>query len=339
MSEPVPATMTAIEIAEFGPAEGLRPVERPVPGPTAGEVLIRVEAAGLNRGDIAQRQGRYPPPPGASDVPGLEVAGRVAALGEGVDDWRLGDRVCALIAGGGYAEYAVAPAAQCLPLPESLTMAQGAALPETLFTCWANIVEDGRLQAGETVLIHGGASGIGTTGIQLAKTLGARVLATAGSAEKCDACRELGADLAINYREEDFVAAVKAATGGRGVDLVLDMMGADYVERSLQALAVGGRYVIIGVMKTPEAAISVTHLIAKRVTMTGSTLRGRSSAEKGRLRDVIRDRIWPRVATGEIKAVVWRSYPLEDAAAAQRALEGGDHIGKILLTTRHLDQA
>jgi putative PIG3 family NAD(P)H quinone oxidoreductase len=339
MSEPVPTTMTAIEIAEFGPAEGLRPAERPVPKPGAGEILIRVEAAGLNRGDIAQRQGRYPPPPGASDIPGLEVAGRVAALGEDAGAWRLGDRVCALIAGGGYAEYAVAPAAQCLPLPKNLTMAEGAALPETVFTCWANIVEDGRLQAGETVLIHGGASGIGTTGIQLAKALGARVFVTAGTAEKCDACRELGADLAINYREEDFVAAVAAATGGRGVDLVLDMVGADYVERSLQALAVAGRYVIIGVMKTPGAEISVTHLMAKRVTMTGSTLRGRSTAEKGRLRDVIRDRIWPKVGAGEIKAIVWRSFPLEEAAAAQRALETGDHIGKIVLTTCHLEQA
>ena len=330
----VPERMTAIEISRFGPAEVLKPVEMPVPEPGAGQVLIRVEACGLNRGDIVQRLGGYPPPPGISNVPGLEVAGEVVALGPGANEWRIGERVCALLAGGGYAEYAVAPQVQCLPLPKGLSAVEGAALPETLFTCWTNLVEDGRLAAGETLLIHGGASGIGVTGIQLAKMLGAKVFVTAGSAEKCAACLALGADVAINYREEDFVKAVAAATGGRGVDLVLDMVGADYVGRSLEALAPRGRYVIIGVMKTPEATISVGQLLGKRLTMTGSTLRGRSIEEKGRLRDVIREHAWPKVAAGEIKAVVHRTFPLVDAPSAHLALEAGDHIGKVILTTR-----
>ncbi len=325
--------MKVAEIDAPGPGGALRIAERAVPAPSCGEVLIRVEAAGLNRGDIMQRIGLYPPPPGASDIPGLEVAGIVAALGEGVDDWNIGDRVCAIMAGGGYAEYATAPAVQCLPLPASLSMIEGAALPETLFTCWTNLVEDGRLVAGETVLLHGGASGIGVTGIQLAKLLGARVFVTAGSPEKCAACISLGAELAIDYREEDFVAEVARATGGRGVDLVLDIVGGDYVARSLAALAPCGRYVVIGLMKSVDATISLGPILQKRLTLTGSTLRGRSAEEKGRIRDAVLERVWPSVATREIRAVVHASYPLDEAAAAQQALETGDHIGKLVLVT------
>ena len=331
-----PERMMAIEIPRFGAAEVLALVERPVPAPGPGEVLIRIEAAGLNRGDIVQRQGGYPPPPGTTDVPGLEVAGRVAALGPGVEDWSVGDPVCAILAGGGYAEYCVAPSQQCLALPDGLSMVEGAALPETLFTCWTNLIDDGALKAGETLLIHGGASGIGTTGIQLAKALGARVFVTAGSAEKCAACLSLGADLAINYREQDFVSAVKAATGDRGVDLVFDMVGADYVGRSLQALAFRGRYVIIGMMKSAEAVIPIGLLLGKRLHMTGSTLRGRSPAEKGAIRDAILQWAWPKVAAREIVPVVHRRFPLDQAAEAQRLLESGTHIGKLILTTRYL---
>jgi len=266
-------TMLAIEITRPGAADVLTPVQRPLPVPGVGEVLIQVAAAGLNRGDIMQRLGRYPPPPGASDILGLEVAGTIAAVGPDVAEWRVGERVCAILAGGGYAEYVVAPAVQCLALPEGMSMIEGAALPEVVFTCWTNMVEDGGLARGKSVLIHGGASGIGTHGIQWAKALGATVYVTAGSAQKCAACTALGADLAINYHEQDFVEAVKTASGGRGVDLVLDMVGADYVARSMEVLAPRGCYVIIGVMKTPEATISVTHLISKRITLTGSTLR------------------------------------------------------------------
>jgi NADPH2:quinone reductase len=300
-------SMTVAEIDAPGPDGALRIARRPVPAPGHGEVLIRVEAAGLNRGDIMQRIGRYPPPPGASDLPGLEVAGTVAALGEGVTDWSIGDRVCAIMAGGGYGEYATAPAVQCLPLPDSLSMIEGAALPEALFTCWTNMVEDGRLVAGETVLLHGGASGIGVAGIQLA----------------------------INYHEEDFVAAVAQATGGRGVDLVLDIVGGDYVARSLETLAPRGRYVIIGLMQAMEASISLGPILLKRLTLCGSTLRGRSADEKGRIRDAVRERVWPSVAARQVKAIVHATFPLDEAAAAQHALETGDHIGKVVLATSH----
>lgn len=329
-----PERMRAIEIAGFGPAEVLTPVDRPVPAPGPEEILIRVEAAGINRGDVVQRLGGYPPPPGITDIPGLEVAGRVAALGPGVEGWRVGEPVCAILAGGGYAEFAVAPTLQCLALPQGLSMVEGAALPETLFTCWTNLIDDGALKAGETLLIHGGASGIGTTGIQLAKALDARVFVTAGSQEKCAACRNLGADVAINYNEQDFVPAVMEATGGRGVDVVLDMVAGDYVRRSLEALAFRGRYVIIGVMKVPEATISVGPLIGKRLHMTGSALRGRSPAEKGRIRDAILQWAWPKVAASKIVPVIHRSLPLDQAAAAHRLLESGVHIGKLVLTTR-----
>ena len=333
---PLPLQMSAIAISAFGPPEMLVPVSRPVPLPRAGEVLIRVEAAGLNRGDIMQRQGFYPPPPGITDIPGLEVAGRVAATGDGVTEWQVDDRVCAILAGGGYAEYAVAPQEQCLALPDTLSMIEGAALPETMFTCWTNLVDDGRLTAGNVLLIHGGASGIGTTGIQLAKALGATVFVTAGTEGKCAACLALGADMAINYHQQDFVAQSLQATQGRGVDVVLDMVGGDYVGRSMDVLAAGGRYVVIGVMKTQEAMISLGALIGKRLTLTGSTLRARDSAEKGRIRDAVRNRIWSRVTARGVVAVVHHSFPMNQAAAAHRMLEAGSHIGKIVLTTQYL---
>jgi putative PIG3 family NAD(P)H quinone oxidoreductase len=326
-------TMIAIEISTPGGPEVLKPVERPTPEPAVGEVLIAVEAAGLNRGDLMQRQGYYPPPPGASDIPGLEVAGRIAALGADVRGWKVGDRVCAILAGGGYAEYAVAPAAQCLPIPRGLSMTEAGALPETLFTCWTNLVDEGHLAAGETLLIHGGASGIGTTGIQLAKALGATVFVTAGSAAKCAACRQLGADLAIDYKSQDFVAVIDQVTAGRGVDVVLDMVGGEYVGRSMQIMAQGARHISIGIMTTPDATVSMPQIIMKRLTLTGSTLRRRSPAEKGVIAESLRQRFWPVIEQGKLKPVVHRSFPLAQAADAHRALEAGDHIGKIVLTT------
>jgi NADPH:quinone reductase len=325
--------MIAIEISTPGGPDVLKPVERPTPEPTPGEVLIAVEAAGLNRGDLMQRQGYYPPPPGASDIPGLEVAGRIAALGPGVQGWQVGERVCAILAGGGYAEYAVAPAVQCLPIPRGLSMTEAGALPETLFTCWTNLIDDGHLEAGDTLLIHGGASGIGTTGIQLAKALGATVFVTAGSAEKCSACRKLGADLAIDYKSQDFVAVIDQVTAGRGVDVVLDMVGGDYVGRSMQIMAQGARHISIGIMTTPDATVSMPQIIMKHLTLTGSTLRRRSPAEKGAIAESLRQRFWPVIEQGKLKPVVHRSFPLAQAADAHRALEAGDHIGKIVLTT------
>jgi putative PIG3 family NAD(P)H quinone oxidoreductase len=324
--------MTAIEISAPGGPGVLKPVRRPTPEPANGEVLIRVEAAGLNRGDLMQRQGYYPPPPGVTDIPGLEVAGRIAALGAGVAGWQVGEPVCALLAGGGYAEYAVAPALQCLPIPDGLSMAEAGALPEALFTCWTNLIDDGRLAAGETLLIHGGASGIGTTGIQLAKALGATVFVTAGSAEKCAACSKLGADLAIDYKTEDFVAVIQQATAGRGVDVVLDMVGGDYVPRSMSIMAKGGRHVSIAMLTGADANISMMQIVMKRLVLTGSTLRGRTPAEKGAIAEALHRRFWPAIAQGKLKPVVHRSFPLSQAADAHRALEAGDHIGKIVLT-------
>jgi NADPH:quinone reductase len=332
MAQSTPWTMTAIEIIQPGGPEVLTPVQRPAPHPAADEILIRVKAAGVNRPDLMQRQGNYPPPPGASDIPGLEVAGEVAALGEDVTGWAVGDAVCALLAGGGYAEYVAVPALQCLPLPEPLSMVEAAALPETLFTCWTNLVDGGHLGIGQTVLIHGGASGIGTTGIQLAKGLGARVFVTAGSAEKCAACLKLGADLAIDYKTEDFVAALKAATDKRGVDVVLDMVGGDYVRRNIEILAPGGRHVSIATQGGIEATIPIFRVMQKRLILTGSTLRPRSPAEKGVIADALRRTVWPMIAAGLLKPLIHATYPLDQAAEAHRALESGEHIGKIVLT-------
>jgi NADPH2:quinone reductase len=330
----IPSDMTVIEIKEPGGPEVLTPVRRPVPHPRQGEILIKVQAAGVNRPDLMQRQGHYPPPPGASDIPGLEVAGTVAALGDGVTGWAEGDAVCALLAGGGYAEYAAVPAPQCLPLPQPLSMVEAAALPETLFTCWTNLIDGGHLKAGQTALIHGGASGIGTTGIQLAKGLGARVFVTAGSAEKCATCLKLGADLAINYKAEDFVAAVKAATDKRGVDVVLDMVGGDYVRRNIEILAQSGRHVSIATQGGIEATIPIFRVMQKRLVLTGSTLRPRSPAEKGVIADALHQTVWPMIAAGHLKPIIHATFPLERAAEAHWALENGDHIGKIVLTVK-----
>jgi NADPH2:quinone reductase len=324
--------MTVIEIREPGGPDVLVPAERRQPAAGPGEVLIKVAAAGVNRPDIMQRKGAYPPPPGASDIPGLEVAGTVASVGADVHIWRAGDRVCALVAGGGYAEYCVAPAPQCLPVPDRMDLTHAAAIPETFFTVWTNVFERGHLQAGESALIHGGSSGIGTTAIQLARAFGARVFATAGSAGKCAACERLGAERAINYREEDFVAAIRGLTGGRGVDLILDMVGGEYLPRNLEALAVDGRLVQIALIGGAKAQINMATVLQRRLTVTGSTLRPRSVAEKGAIADALRRRVWPLLESGAVAPVIFQTFPLCDAAAAHRVMESSAHIGKLVLT-------
>jgi putative PIG3 family NAD(P)H quinone oxidoreductase len=323
--------MTAIEIRSPGGPEVLVPVERPTPTIGAAEVLIRVAAAGVNRPDVLQRQGRYPPPPGTTDIPGLEVAGVVEAIGPGVHDWRPGDPVCALVSGGGYAEYCAAPAPQCLPIPAGMDVAHAAAIPETTFTVWTNVFERGRLVRGESILVHGGSSGIGTTAIQLARAFGARVFATAGSADKCRACESLGADRAINYREADFVAAVKEATGGRGVDVVLDMVGGDYLQRNIEVLGMDGRLVMIGRQRGEKSELDVMPILRRRLTLTGSTLRARSVAEKGALAQAVRQHVWPLFESGAVRPIVHQTFPLRDAAAAHRVMESSAHIGKLVL--------
>lgn len=330
----VPATMTAVEMSRPGPPEVLRPVERAVPQPGPGEVLIQVVAAGVNRPDILQRLGQYPPPPGASDIPGLEVAGRIVAVGDGVRDWQVGEMVAALVSGGGYAEYCVAPAPQCLPIPAGLTPIEAAALPEATFTVWTNVFERGRLTSGETLLVHGGASGIGTTAIQLAVALGARVFATAGTPEKCAACERLGATRAINYRREDFVAAVRDLTGGRGVDVVLDIVGGPYLSRNLDVLAVDGRLIVIGLLGGHRAELSLVPILRRRVTITGSVLRPRSVDEKGAIARAVRAKVWPLIEAGLFRPVVFATFSLAEAAAAHRMMEADTHIGKIVLVTR-----
>lgn len=324
--------MIAIEIPAPGGPEVLTAAERPIPEPGVGEVLIRVAAAGVNRPDVMQRRGHYPPPPGASDIPGLEVAGTVEHVGTGVGEWRGGDRVCALVTGGGYAEYCVAPAVQCLPVPEGLDEVAAAAIPETFFTVWTNVFERGRLQPGETALFHGGSSGIGTTAIQLAAARGSRVFATAGTDEKCRACERLGAERAINYRSGDFVEAIKTLTGGRGVDLVLDIVGGDYLDRNLRSLAVDGRLVQIGVMGGSEATIDLRRVLGRRLTVTGSTLRPRSVEEKGAIADALRREVWPLLDEGRVKPIVYRTFPLTRASEAHRLMESSEHVGKIVLT-------
>jgi NADPH:quinone reductase len=325
----------AVEISAPGPPDVLRQVERDRPEPAAGEVLIEVAAAGVNRPDVLQRRGGYPPPPGASDLPGLEVAGRVTALGPPVDGvpvrWREGDAVCALVAGGGYAEYCAVPAVQCLPVPAGCSMVEAAAIPETFFTVWTNVFERGRLQAGESVLIHGGSSGIGTTAIQLAQAFGARVFVTAGSAAKCEACVRLGAELAVNYREQDWSAVLRQATAGRGVDVILDMVGGDYVVRNLSLLAVEGRLVQIAFLKSSVTELDLMQVMRRRLTLTGSTLRPRSPAEKGAIAAALEARVWPLVATGTVRPVIHATFPLARAADAHRMMEASEHIGKIVL--------
>ncbi|HTK85914.1 MAG TPA: NAD(P)H-quinone oxidoreductase [Patescibacteria group bacterium] len=317
--------MKVIEIKAFGPPEGLRAGTRPRPIPADGEVLIKVHAAGVNRPDILQRMGKYPPPPGISDIPGLEVAGEIAESKS--SDWKPGDKVCALLAGGGYAEYAVAPAGQCLPVPKGLDMADAAALPETFFTVWNNVFVRGKLKEGENILIHGGASGIGTTAIQVAKTFGANVYVTAGTNEKCAACLRLGANTAINYKTSDFVALI----GEGKIDVVLDMIGGSYIPRNMKVLALDGRHVSIAVQGGSKTEIDIPVLMQKRLILTGSTLRPRPVAEKAELARGLRKHVWPLIETGKIKPVIFKTFPLEQAAQAHAALEKGDHFGKILL--------
>ncbi|KGM34376.1 NAD(P)H-quinone oxidoreductase [Inquilinus limosus] len=331
MTSVLPETMTAIVIEAPGGPEVLKPATLPVPAPGAGEILVKVEAAGVNRPDVLQRRGMYNPPPGASPLPGLEVAGTVAALGPDVSGWSVGDPVCALVAGGGYAEYCVAPAPQCLPVPKGLSAAEAAGLPETFFTVWTNVVDRGRLQPGERFLVHGGSSGIGTTAIQLAKARGATVFATAGSAEKCRACLDLGADVAIDYREQDFLAVVKDKTGGRGVDLILDMVGGDYVARNIDALAVDGRQVSIAFLKGSKVEIDLQKVMAKRLTLTGSTLRPRSVAEKGAIAAALKAEAWPLIEAGRIRPVIHATFPLARASEAHALMESSAHVGKIVL--------
>jgi NADPH:quinone reductase len=323
--------MMAIEIREPGEPEVLVPTERPIPAPASGEVLIRVAAAGVNRPDVFQRRGRYAPPPGASDIPGLEVSGVIEALGPGVTGWTIGDAVCALVTGGGYAEYCAAPAPQCLPLPRGMDMVTAAAIPETFFTVWTNVFQRGRLQSGESLLVHGGSSGIGTTAIQLAVARGSRVFATAGSADKCAACERLGAERAINYRDADFVAVVREATGGRGVDVILDMVGGDYFARNLDALAVEGRLVEIATLHGVKAEVNIQAIMGRRLTITGSTLRPRPIADKAAIAAELQREVWPLLASGAVMPIVHARFPLRDAAAAHRMMESSAHIGKLLL--------
>lgn len=333
MDTAIPEAMTYIRVDGAGPPEVLKPARRPVPRPGPGELLIRVAAAGINRPDVLQRQGAYPPPPGAPDWPGLEVAGAVVAAGPGTVRYRVGDEVCALVAGGGYAEYCVAPEAQTLPVPAGLTLVAAAALPETFFTVWTNVFERGGLRPGETLLVHGGASGIGTTAIQLAAALGSAVLCTVGGTDKQRACEALGARRAIDHRSEDFVAVVKEVTEGRGVDVILDMVGGDYVARNLEALAVEGRLVQIAWLHGPKVTANFMPLMLKRLTWTGSTLRPRSVAEKGAIAQALEARVWPLLAAGQVKPVIHATFPLADAAQAHALMESSTHIGKIVLVT------
>jgi NADPH:quinone reductase len=328
----LPSRMTAIAIRAPGGPEVLVPEERPVPQPGGGEVLVKVTAAGVNRPDVMQRLGSYPPPPGASDIPGLEIAGEVVALGAGATRYKTGDKVTALVAGGGYAEYCPVHETNALPAPATLSLIEAAAIPETFFTVWHNVFDRGRLKSGETLLVHGGTSGIGTTAIQLAKAFGARVITTAGTAEKCEACRKLGADVAVNYRTEDFVAATKAATDGKGADLILDMVGGDYIERNYEAAAVEGRIVQIAFQGSPKANVNFLRIMLKRLTHTGSTLRARSVADKALIARALEANVWPLIAAGKVKPVIYRTFPLREASAAHALMETSTHIGKIVLT-------
>ena len=331
---PLPPTMRYIAAREPGPPGVLALAEGPVPRPQAGEVLIEVSYAGVNRPDCLQRAGAYPPPADASPVIGLEVAGTVAACGEGVSAWKVGDAVCALTPGGGYAEYCTTPAAFCLPIPEPLTELEAASLPENCYTVWNNVFDRGALKAGETLLIHGGSSGIGLTAIQLAKRFGATDITTVGSDDKAAFCRGIGADHAINYRTQDFVAEVARITGKRGVDLVLDMVGGDYIAKNLKCLANDGRLVFIGFMQGGRAEVDWRHIMVKRLTITGSTLRASPTARKAEIAQALRAKVWPLFARGEVKPVIHRVFPLAEAAAAHALMESSAHIGKIMLAVR-----
>jgi NADPH2:quinone reductase len=331
MTSFLPESMTVIEITKPGGPEVLVPTKRRLVPPEPGEVLIRVQAAGINRPDVLQRQGGYPPPKGVTDIPGMEVAGSIVASGLKVSEWRVGDEVCALVSGGGYAEYCSAPAGQCLPVPIGLSMVEAAALPEAFFTVWANVVDRAELKPREILLVHGGASGIGTTAIQIARVLGARVFVTAGTDEKCQACRDLGAEVAINYRTEDFQAVVKERSEGRGVDVILDMVGGDYIQRNIDSLAPNGRIVFIAFLKGIKAEVNFLPVMLKRLTITGATLRVRSVEEKAGIAKSLRRSIWPQIEAGRIKPVIHATFPLAQASEAHRLMESGVHIGKIVL--------
>jgi NADPH2:quinone reductase len=329
----IPAKMLACEITRAGGPEVLQLGEREVPLPSDDEILIRVAAAGVNRPDILQRLGVYPVPPGASDLPGLEVAGSVVSVGANAGGWKPGDPVCALANGGGYAQYCAVPAGQALPIPVGLSPVEAASLPETFFTVWSNVFDRAHLAPGETLLVQGGSSGIGVAAIQMAAALGHRVFATAGTDEKCAACRGLGAELAINYRSQDFVEEIKRATAGRGVDVILDMVGGDYVPREIKSLADDGRLVFIAFLGGVQATLDIGAVLRRRLTVTGSTLRPRSTEFKGAIAAALRDRIWPLIERGRIKPVIYRTFSLSEAAAAHRLMESGQHIGKIVLTS------
>ena len=328
----VPLEMTVIEIAAPGGPEQLKVAQRPTPRPADGEVLIRVAAAGVNRPDVMQRQGRYPPPPGASDLPGLEIAGDIVALGPKVSGLSIGDKVTALLPGGGYAEYSIAAAPLCLPVPNGISMVEAAAIPETFFTVWTNLFDRGGCKQGDTVLIQGGTSGIGTTAIQLAVALGARVFATAGTADKARACERFGAVRGIDYRTEDFVEVVKQQTGGKGVDVILDLVGGSYLARNMEAAAVEGRIVIISLLGGAKTEINLSTILSKRLTLTGSTLRARTVAQKALVADAVRRNVWPLLAAGRVRPIIHATFPLAEAAAAHRLMETSNHIGKIVLT-------
>ena len=327
----LPARMTAIGIKTPGGPEALAPEERPVPVPGPTEVLVRVRAAGVNRPDVMQRKGQYPPPPGAPDIPGLEIAGDVVAVGGKVTRWKIGDKICALVPGGGYAEYCVADEATALPVPKGFSYVEAAALPETFMTVWHNVFERGALKSGETFLVHGGSSGIGTTAIMLAKQFGATVIATAGSPEKCEACRKLGADVAIDYNKEDFVAVTKEATGKKGANLILDMIGGDYVDRNFEAAAVEGRIVQIATQKGTKVTADLRRLMLKRLTLTGSTLRARPVSDKAEIALALEAKVWPLLEAGKVRPVIDSTFPLAKASEAHARMETSLHIGKIML--------
>jgi len=331
MSDALPKTMTVIEITEPGGPDVLKPATRDVPTPGHGEILVKVAAAGVNRPDVMQRQGNYPVPPGASDLPGLEISGTVVGLGDGVDQWQIGDEVCALTPGGGYAEYCLTYAAHALPVPAGISLTEAGAMPETFFTVWTNVFDRGRLQAGERFLVHGGSSGIGTTAIQIADALGARVFATAGTKDKCVACEDLGAERAINYREKDFVAVIRDLTNGEGVDVILDMVGGDYIPRNIAALGPEGRLVQIALLNGAKAEFDMFALMRNRLTITGSTLRPQSVEAKAQIADGLRQSVWPLVEAGRVKPVIHAKFPLAEASRAHHMMEDGDHIGKIVL--------
>ena len=334
MPAPIPEQMQVIEITRPGGPEVLQPAKRPVPAPSTGEVLIEVAAAGVNRPDCLQRAGGYAPPPGASDLPGLEVAGTIVSVGDGVKQWKVGDAVCALTPGGGYAEFCLTPAGQCLPVPRGLTLAEAASLPETFFTVWINVFDRARLAPGETLLVQGGSSGIGVTAIQMAQAFGHRVFATAGSAEKCAACVQLGAERAINYRTEDFVEVVKQLTGGKGVDVILDMVGGDYVPRELKCLATDGRLSIIAFLGGSRATFDMSDILFRRLTITGSTLRPRSVEYKTQVAQALRERVWPLIEAGRIRPVLYRTFALAEASQAHALMESSVHVGKIVLKVK-----